>query len=431
MDQLKTILAKYWVGILCAIIALAAIITSFIPLGGYHEELHNKLKASAANYSSAQSLMTKTRYQPIIPGQASALPLTTFPSQSIINSGKALRDTLNTESVAAFDAIVQKNRHDQLKAGVLPSASGVEPLNYRIAYVARTGPTGTIYTEILRAGAPPTAADIKAEADHILETKYKPQIIPDVNGGKAYNEEPVMAQFHAEEAALPLKMRQDRARGCKVYCLPDALPVDQAVAKAGFGPPDPRKIWWSQMALWVQEDVAKAIAEANAKAADVTTAPIKRIVRLDIFGQDQGMLFTGGKVAVAPAPPAPDATGAILTADSKTPVPIDPKVSPSGRTTCNMYDVIQFHLELVVTSKDIPFVIDTIARNRLISVLTIESITTEDTNAADAAGYFYGAEPVVHITLRCEALFLREWTLPLMPDTVKRILAGGAVPAGS
>jgi hypothetical protein len=43
MDKVKDIVTKYWVGLLCGVIALAAIIAAFVPLGGFHEELKGKL----------------------------------------------------------------------------------------------------------------------------------------------------------------------------------------------------------------------------------------------------------------------------------------------------------------------------------------------------------------------------------------------------
>jgi hypothetical protein len=81
---------------------------------------------------------------------------------------------------------------------------------------------------------------------------------------------------------------------------------------------------------------------------------------------------------------------------------------------------------LVVTAKDIPWILECLVRNKLISVLNVESIIAENVSVAEKDGFFYGPLPVVRIRLQCEALFLREWTGPLMPDTVKRLLAAAS-----
>ncbi len=435
MDQLKSILAKYWVGILCAVIALAAIIVSFYPLGGYHEELHTKMKASAGNYDKAKGLETKPRLQPIIPGQTTPDPLKWFPSDSVIKSGQDLRDKLNTQSLDAVKTVVDINRkpHQELLPGLLPNPQGVGPINYREAYIARLGPTGTLYTQILKAGLPPTAEEITAEEKRIWETEFKPQLVPDPsNVGKYMNEDPVNAQFITRKSALPQQMKEGRAHTYKVYAAADAIPIDPVVASRQGGlPPDPRKIWWSQLHLWVEEDVAHAIEDANAPAPDVTQAAIKRLIKLDLPPAEPGLLFTGRAGAMgagamsAPGMPVEPAAPAVAP-DTNTPVPHDMKVSPSGRVSCGMYDVVQFHLELVVAIKDLPWVLQCIAKNRMMSVLNVDSIVAEDAAAAENAGFIYGTNQVVRVRLTCESLFLREWTLPLMPPTIQRMLPTNA-----
>lgn len=40
--------------------------------------------------------------------------------------------------------------------------------------------------------------------------------------------------------------------------------------------------------------------------------------------------------------------------------------------------------------------------------------------AAAPSNMLYGKDPVARVVIRCEALFLRSWTLPLMPTEVKQ-----------
>jgi hypothetical protein len=431
MDQLKTILAKFWVGILCAIIAIAAIIASFWPIDGYHEELYGKLQSSARNYDKAYNLMHKERLKPVAPGQTTPDRLKDFPSPRIIKSGEELKDKVNEQSLAVVKKVVDINTHQPLVPGSLPNPAGIMPLEYRSAYNLTLGPTGTIYTDILHAGLPPTPEDVKARTDAMWADTYSKQLVPDPNNaGKLLNQESVDTQFKREVAKLPARMRQETAQKYHIYAAADAMPIDLNVANKNGPLPNPSQIWWSQMALWLEQDVAHAIANANAGAKDVSESPVKRLLRLEIPGPDQAKLFTGnraGNMQQQPmngmdgsvAPPAP------ITADANTPVPQNTAISPSGRVSCNMYDVVQFHLEMVVAAKDLPLIMDSIAKGRLMSVLNVESLTAEDVVAAETQGFFYGQDPVVRVRLTCEALFLRAWTLPLMPDSVKRMLPTG------
>ncbi len=434
MDKVKVILAKYWVAILCGVIALAAVITSFVPMDSFHDELHKKLQASAGNFKKSDDLLHKSRNKPLLPGQTTPDPLTFFPSKTVIATGEALRDQLNVESEKSVKTVVEINRHTPLLP-ILPNPSGVDGINYRTAYVKRLvgqdAVKPTIMSDVLNAGAPPTPEEVKAESDRIWKTEFETQLVPDPsNPGKSMNEDSVKAQFKVIDDSLAVRMRQDVAKAHKIYCAKDAIPIDPVVAAVGALPPDPRKIWWSQMQLWVIEDVAKAIAEANQAAPNVVAAPVKRLIKIELSGADQAMLFTGTKngVSAAPVGGSVDPNTPPLVADANTPVPSNHAVSPTGRLCNNMYDVIQFRLEMVVAVKDIPWIINSICRSRLMSVINTESIVSEDIAAADAAGFTYGPDQVVRVSFRCEALFMREWTIPLMPEPVKKSLATGVVP---
>jgi len=418
MDNVKTILAKYWVAIVCGVIALIAIGMSFVPLGEWHEAQLQDMKTSAASYDTADHLLSKPRKKPPMPGQAEGEPLKQFPSPAVIKSGEDLKEKLNKESANAVNVVVQLNTHKPLLPGILPQGSA--PLDYRAAYVQRLGTNGSLYKTVLQAGLPPTSDEVKLEGERLWKTKFEPQLVMD-GQGKAFNEDSVKAQYSAELLLLPARMRQDRARMCKLYAGADALPIDPVVSNLSGLPPDPRKIWWSQLELWITEDVCQSLADANKPAADVSTSAVKRLLKLEIPGPDQAMIFTGNRSAAGAASAVDPSAPAVLP-EVNSPVPLDYKITPSGRVSCAMYDVVQFRLEMVVTAKDIPWILDCLVRNKLISVLNVESIVAEDVTSAEKNGFFYGQQPVVRMSVRCEALFLREWTKDLMPEAIKRML---------
>ncbi len=58
--------------------------------------------------------------------------------------------------------------------------------------------------------------------------------------------------------------------------------------------------------------------------------------------------------------------------------------------------------------------IKTLENGRLITVLRMD-MQNIDTKAYQAQGYFYGDRPCVRVTLDCEAIFLRDWTVRTLP----------------
>jgi hypothetical protein len=50
-------------------------------------------------------------------------------------------------------------------------------------------------------------------------------------------------------------------------------------------------------------------------------------------------------------------------------------------------------------------------------VLAVD-LSAVDSVAAAHEGYIYGREPVVELRVQAEALFLRRWTKPLMPQVI-------------
>lgn len=439
MDKVKVILTKYWVGILCGVIALVAIIASYIPLDSYHTELADQLKTSASTHGQLQSLTRQTRKLPQSFGQAEAEDLKQFPSSTIIASGEDLVKALDVQSKDAAKTVVDANRRRPLIDGVLPvQATPVSALNYRAAYIARldsTLPT-SLQKDVLKGTLPPTPEEIKKEGDRMWEMDFKPTLFYDA-ANNPVNKEPVEAQYKERLSKLPDEMRAQRARENQIYINDAAITMEPTVANKVVAAPTPELIWWSQMALWVQEDVALAISQANEIAQtrdggtqrDVTRSAVKRLIKLDLT-PGPGMLIMpsgrtlGGLAAGSIAGGAAEEVVAPLSTSE--PIKLDPQVSPSGRVTTGMYDVIQFRLDMVVAAKELPMVLQTLSKNRLITVLNIETFMAEDAALANREGFIYGPEPVAHVVLRCEIVFLRDWTVPLMPDVIKKML--GAAP---
>jgi hypothetical protein len=430
MDKAKDILTKYWVGILCGVIALVAIIASFIPLGSYHDELKQKLQGSAGTHTQIDQLMNQSRLKPKLLDEPEQKELGMFPSASVIDSGKKLVDKLEEESKNAMSRVVTINRHEQLLRGVLPQPMGNAPFDFRAAYIKRlAGLEGTLASETLKAVMPPTNEQIIAEEKRKWTQEFANRLIPDATGqGKALNQDQVEADFQTARALLPGQMRESAAKAGKIYMAPGVLGMDPIVAnKIGPQPPTPI-IWWSQMALWVQEDVANAIAHANRDATNVTNSRVKRLLALNV-PISSSMIF--GKTMTVPGSGmgGPEAAAPIAPSNPNEPVVLDYKGTPTGRTSNALYDVVQYQVEMVVAAKELPAVLTSFSDNRLVTVLNVESMIAEDSTVAAREGFMYGADPVVRVVFRCESLFLREWTVPMMPDVIKKMMGIAPPPA--
>jgi len=62
-----------------------------------------------------------------------------------------------------------------------------------------------------------------------------------------------------------------------------------------------------------------------------------------------------------------------------------------------------------------------LTRNRFLTVLN-SSIRGIDRDIAQDRAYVYGSNPVVQLSLDCEAVFFRDWTKALMPAPIKKLL---------
>jgi len=214
-----------------------------------------------------------------------------------------------------------------------------------------------------------------------------------------------------------------------------------AWARAGTRP-SMADIWEGQMSLWIQQDIVRAIALANKPVREegslhqrdqVLTAPIKHLLKIHIFDEYVGFDGSGGQGRVGQVANnqtqgpgmeffRPDTTRVIIeemksyNADQRLPEMFN--VSMTGRVTNPLYDVRHAQVEVIAEYRQLPALFDAIGKVNLMTVLEthIEEIDEYD---ALAVGYMYGANDCVRVRLLVETIWLREWTGPLMPPSIK------------
>jgi hypothetical protein len=406
METLMDIVKKNLLSIICGVIALVAIIAAFWPLGSYIAELRQSVAQREATYSLLNSLRTRSRNWPVINLDASQqVALEQFPSQAVIAKGGEMVTNVKKESETILEAARKLNERKLLVPGSLPSPTETERFQFRQAYETAVE---NLVRDKLNPGTPPTPEEIAAEIQSVWDREFKKQIR--IVNNVAINQAQVEENFNERKLLIPNEMRAKVAQTKSIYVNPDALGVAPGIS--GQSAPEPERIWFAQVLLWVQEDIVNAIAELNDDSA-IVSAPVKHLVKLDMPLQ-----YVTGMSNVNQN--TEEMSAAVN--DINAPLPKNTAVSPTGRVSNALYDVLHFRLTIRVDATRIPDVLQALSRNRYITVLNLKA-SAVDTAEQAALGFFYGQNvPVVELTIDGEVLQLRQWTVPLMPLAVKRAL---------
>jgi hypothetical protein len=187
--------------------------------------------------------------------------------------------------------------------------------------------------------------------------------------------------------------------------------------------PSLAECWQWQRAFWVQQDVIRAVGLANAgSTGGVTGAVVKRLERVLVVDGSSSDRPAGGGPAGDVGGVTDAAAGATTTLGVE--APRNPAFSVTGRVGGagnGLYDVALVDVVAVVSSKNLPKLIDALGRTNFITVLDMD-IYAVDIAAELQQGYFYGDEHVVRVSMRLETIWLHDWTLPLMPAPVRNRL---------
>jgi hypothetical protein len=458
------IVKKNIVSIIFGVIAIAAVVANFYPMGGKRQQLKEEAGQHAAKAEELKNLMDKPRKLPVVqPGSTEETPLPGFPTHQALDAAKAATEQVNK----AADTLMDKtsgdlNRHTPLVQGALPGEPGntLPASSFARAYVGMfpiqaqpgaiavtstpaTRPAGSppSLIELLHAGIPPTDAELQtARADK--QDQVQKEITRYTATGQVTNPDEVQQAVLAAVKEVGETMRSTRAKACKVWVDPAAFSMYPGMTVGAV--PGPTDIFWSQIGLWVQEDVCKGIADTNASATSVLDAPVKMLVKVSFVNSNQ----PGSQAQPSPVPvfvfpnlqPSSGVTaggnpmempGAAPSDPNATPqAPLDPNApldkktaySPTGRISNGLFDVVHFDLELIVDAAKVPFVLESIGANRYITVTQLQSLDTIDSAYYRGAGYHFGAKPCVHLKVRCEELFFRKWLADFVPARLKPVL---------
>jgi len=408
------IIKKNILSIVCGVLVIAAVVVYFVWVNGsLYPDLQASVNTRKSQYETLNNLLGKTRNLPVIELKTTqAVPLPCFPTTEVIQQAKQVTTKLTGQSAQILKMATELNKHKPLIDGVFntPKPSDTAKLLFRDEYYKYV--TNRI-PEMLNAARPPSEDDVADREEKLWNEKYA-KMIYYVNGAEA-NREQVDQQYMAEIAGLRQQIEKERAEKNTVYLDQTAVTTNQQLWKTEASPPD-AQVWYSQMALWVQGDLLDSIKSLNERVLktkpenqrNIVNAPVKHIVSVDV-PQGAEMYFRISDTSIEG-----------LQAGTQ-----DFMSSPTGRTSGPIYDVIKFTLIVKMDAHYLPTLIQDLARGKFITVHKLDT-TTVDPNLARDEGFYYGESPIVQATITGEALMLRDWTLKLVREVVKKRLPGNA-----
>ncbi len=455
-DVVIGFIKKNLVSLACAVVALLAVAATFYPVAGMFETMQTDATNEAGN-EQAIAAFSKTRKFPVTDpskSAADAVDLTVFPNAALIKAGQAIDDKLIAQSKAAIDYVrtLSATGHTLLVPGALPDAqSQTTSLKFAEVYtkVLSTDPAirglpdpdnagivpdptlvafkaMNLQNDILHGGLPPSQAEIGAAAQTLWKSTFEPRIY--THNGTPVNQVEVTQDFNAAAAKLPQQLKAEVAKKRKIYIEKTAFELNPKISVNSA--PFPTDIWYAQSALWIQQDVARAIADANSQTTSVLDAQVKHLISLHIDPEPMYTFPPAGSTGAAVGMGATGSTTAGPSAANETqPLPPVYTISATGRTSNAMYDVVHFTILLDVDARHVNDVIQSFSKGKLITIYN-QNMYALDTAREAGAGFLYGNSRVVRLTLDGEFLFMRSWTTAWMPSQIK-VALGLTAPTGA
>ncbi len=454
----------------------------------------NKAVTNIASYMK-QRLQVPSEDPNLPPREVTGLTI----KPATIEAVKQIQDRMGTEARQTINYLRQKNQagHVLLLEGMLPETKAAFNAreNYIQAFQDLLKPYDPEAPYIgLNAGLPLSSAEIEVELQKVRD-QYTQLAASGAAAPVPAREQPGRTgrfdQYRGEEFDQPMRrgtggenltaetqqrlydalvarlksLLEERASSIDIYADPRLWTEERrknpyfpfqiaswAIDDNGNMPgvlPTAEQLYEGQLEFWIQQDIARAIAIANRvdsedSAVNVLTAPVKRLIQLDVLpgyiglhgetaataragmmgadpefrGSRAGALGQGAATATAPTlypePPA----GALGNPDK--PLPDNFQVSPTGRVSNVLYDVRHARLSIVADAAQLPTFFDALSDVNLMTVIDMQ-ITDVDEWAALTEGYLYRGD-AVQVDLLIETIWLRDWLRELMPSGTRRYL---------
>lgn len=252
-----------------------------------------------------------------------------------------------------------------------------------------------------------------------------------------------LAQIEEAVRVKRLKEYAKYAQAIDLYADASVFPFDS------FSPsvtPSVLQCWDMQQRYWIVSDILAAIAAANGTAENrATAAPngvprsvVKRVLAIGVAadpllaggessqggGGPAGGMGGGGGAEAAAMPGLVAGPGGLMLSPMRS---VTGRVSGPGSAN-TLFDSRDARLVAIVATERLPELFDALARVNFMTVLNI-AVEKVDTLEDLKAGFDYGADHVSKVTIDIETVWLRSWTVPLMPQELKEKLGITPPPA--
>jgi hypothetical protein len=435
----------HWIKSNIPIVVLGAVmvitpIVAFIFAGRWNRSIAEEAQARARKLTEIEAI-GKTNVQLVVPG-GEPIAFTGPVNRYILDEYKRVSDSLQGDSTAVSELALAHNRgtHAPLIPRLFPEMPAVErdtlpPEMYEAVLQAYRS-----LLDRIQAADPMPAGEvaqrvIQREEDYISGTLRKKS--------RSELEPSELADLTSELTKARLAKYGERALNKRVYLSLESLPLPSPALKASATEGEMFAWQWN---YWLVEDILHALDDANREVAGadgrIATNPVKHVLWVRPL---DGLSFGGSGVegAGTGAPGAGSgrrvprygglgagggtlgAPGGAQPADPDTGAPMAPasggrdySSSLTGRTSNSLYDVRLAEVKLVARADRLPAIFDALARRNFLTVLDVD-LRPADPFVAAAAGFIYGSDPVVEVTMVIESVWLRAWTVPLMPKQVR------------
>ncbi|MSR34609.1 MAG: hypothetical protein EXS12_07430 [Phycisphaerales bacterium] len=287
---------------------------------------------------------------------------------------------------------------------------------------------GSAYEALLtenRTGQPPDPLAVleavqRRSGDYILND-LKKKSLSEVTDPKE------LADLNAALRGARLASLDTKAREIAIYLDANAIRMPPTQ-----GPINLTRCFVWQWDLWVLQDIFRAIASSNSNMNDgVISASVKRIMSIQIFSI-AAAAKEGPTAEAEPEPteePKETSESPSTTATELTGVAIAPKTaivpdysaSLTGLKSCQLYDVRNVKLKLIVAAADMTKVFNAFAKENFMTVTQVKFQPVDIFQAA-RLGYIYGKDPCSEVTMILQSIWMREWTTLKMPVNLKNLI---------
>ncbi len=473
MTDILTWVKAHWL-----VVLFCVIIVGVTPAGVYlgngrdtavREPLDSRVRSMQQSIKKVEGTMVEIT--PLQPGVAKFDEKMVI-TEAVLDDYRQQREAIKEQADEILGQAQEINRaghYQELIPGLLPApqAASAQSLPYLINPAYLDAHENLLVQ--LNAGEPISDEVLGSTLDDFQGTFTRTQLNQEVGEGLDDEQEELL--LAAMTTRRMLEYRQ-HAEGISVYA--DLSIFELQSWDDGRGQPAP-SMWFDwQHAYWVNQDIVQAIVNANSSTSggnagldSISGEPgstVKRIIEVRLFPmfdvrakkktnefggaefdeESFGMMEGGFGMMEGEGGGGPprmnkggkggsyeqsehgdssfsDAESVVDNNDATVAFQDDFANSLSGRSSNPLYDVRRVALTAIVDSNRLPLLINSIQQTNF---MTVTGCQMRKVNMLSelGAGFYYGNEAVVEVTLDIETLWLRDWTTQLMPDDVKEVL---------